>query len=145
MEGKRDPDCRRGMIWDHSRWDHDLLAFVKHMIALRHAHTVLRRGRFKPLLGAANHLAAVFERRLVVASAGETVVAIVAFNADSVAVEMDLQGLDPGTYVDMVGGLGGNTFEKFEISVPDSGRCSLKIPPRRGFILMKQAGSHSHL
>jgi cyclomaltodextrinase / maltogenic alpha-amylase / neopullulanase len=25
LEGGRDPDCRRAMLWDHTRWDHDLL------------------------------------------------------------------------------------------------------------------------
>jgi neopullulanase len=28
LEGGRDPDCRRAMLWDHTRWDPDLLGAV---------------------------------------------------------------------------------------------------------------------
>ncbi len=46
MEGKHDPDCRRAFPWDEARWDHNLLAFFRRAIALRHQHPVLRRGRY---------------------------------------------------------------------------------------------------
>ena len=46
MEGNHDPDSRRAFPWDEARWDHDLLAFFRRAIALRHQHPALRRGRY---------------------------------------------------------------------------------------------------
>jgi cyclomaltodextrinase len=46
MEGRHDPDCRRAFPWDESYWDHDLLAFWRWAISLRHEHPALRRGRY---------------------------------------------------------------------------------------------------
>ena len=44
LEGGRDPDCRRAMLWDQSRWNHDLLAAVKRYIALRKHYAAVWRG-----------------------------------------------------------------------------------------------------
>ena len=49
LPGRHDPDCRRAFPWDPARWDHELLAFVKKCIALRHAHPALRRGSYTRL------------------------------------------------------------------------------------------------
>lgn len=50
MEGELDPDCRRTMPWDHpERWDRELLAHHRELIALRHAHRALRTGEYVPL------------------------------------------------------------------------------------------------
>ncbi|MGA2513324.1 MAG: glycoside hydrolase family 13 protein [Candidatus Limnocylindrales bacterium] len=51
LEGGADPDCRRAYQWDPVRQDLGLRDFIGGLIALRHAHPVLRRGRFE-LLGA---------------------------------------------------------------------------------------------
>jgi cyclomaltodextrinase / maltogenic alpha-amylase / neopullulanase len=52
IEGRRDPDCRRTFPWDESAWNHDLRAFFKAAIALRHAHPALRTGAYQPLYAA---------------------------------------------------------------------------------------------
>ncbi|HNP74373.1 MAG TPA: glycoside hydrolase family 13 protein, partial [Kouleothrix sp.] len=45
-----DPDTRRGMPWaNRERWDMDLLAYHKQLIALRHAHPALRTGAYARL------------------------------------------------------------------------------------------------
>lgn len=44
MIGKSDPDCRRGMIWDEERQDHEIFQWYKDLIALRKKHPVLRMG-----------------------------------------------------------------------------------------------------
>lgn len=49
LTGAHDPDCRKGFPWDASRWNHDLLNYTKYVIALRKAHTTLRRGSFQIL------------------------------------------------------------------------------------------------
>jgi cyclomaltodextrinase len=50
MEGKQDPDCRRGFPWDDGQWNLELRAFVQRCISLRMAHPALRRGDFRWLL-----------------------------------------------------------------------------------------------
>ncbi len=44
VEGNHDPDCRRGFLWEKSRWNTELREFVRRCIALRKAHPALRRG-----------------------------------------------------------------------------------------------------
>lgn len=49
MDGGPDPDCRRPMIWENSRWDSQTLALCKKLIEIRQAHVALRRGRLRML------------------------------------------------------------------------------------------------
>jgi cyclomaltodextrinase / maltogenic alpha-amylase / neopullulanase len=49
LDGQHDPDCRKSFPWDESKWDMDLLNFVKEAIALRTKNPTLRRGDFKRL------------------------------------------------------------------------------------------------
>jgi neopullulanase len=50
MEGEHDPDCRRAFPWDEpKKWNHELLAEVRRLIALRQATPALRRGAFEVL------------------------------------------------------------------------------------------------
>ncbi|MFI6480569.1 glycoside hydrolase family 13 protein [Nonomuraea sp. NPDC050663] len=44
MRGFNDPDCRRAMVWDQDRWDHDTLTWLKRLTRLRREHVALRRG-----------------------------------------------------------------------------------------------------
>ena len=44
MVGEGDPDNRRGMIWDESRWDKELLKLIKDLIKVRKACSLMRRG-----------------------------------------------------------------------------------------------------
>ncbi len=50
MEGGRDPDDRRAMVWDSTRWDQPTLDFYRRLLALRHKHEVLRRGDYRTVL-----------------------------------------------------------------------------------------------
>ncbi|MEZ4519092.1 MAG: alpha-amylase family glycosyl hydrolase [Chloroflexota bacterium] len=47
-----DLDSRGCMVWDESRWDHDLLAFHRDLIRLRRESAALQRGGFQLLLEA---------------------------------------------------------------------------------------------
>ncbi len=38
LDGGGDPDNRRTMIWDQSKWDHEMLTFIKKMIKLRSSY-----------------------------------------------------------------------------------------------------------
>lgn len=47
LEGGKDPDCRRTMIWDKSKWNDYIYSSIKKLISLRREHEALRRGKFK--------------------------------------------------------------------------------------------------
>jgi alpha-glucosidase len=49
LEGGTDPDNRRTMPWDDSRWDRDLQAHYKQIIHLRRTQPALTRGGFQQL------------------------------------------------------------------------------------------------
>jgi cyclomaltodextrinase len=49
LEGREDPDCRRGYPWDPARQDGGLRRFISGLIGVRRANPVLRRGRFELL------------------------------------------------------------------------------------------------
>ena len=44
LEGGPDPDCRRGMLWDESRQNKEILKFYKTLIRIRHEYPVLTEG-----------------------------------------------------------------------------------------------------
>ena len=44
LTGGRDPDCRRGMLWDENRQDRQLLAYYKRLIAVRKGNPCLTEG-----------------------------------------------------------------------------------------------------
>ena len=44
MTGGRDPDCRRGMLWDEKRQDQDMLAHYRRLIQLRKSYPCLTEG-----------------------------------------------------------------------------------------------------
>jgi cyclomaltodextrinase / maltogenic alpha-amylase / neopullulanase len=74
MAGRHDPDCRRAFPWDdESAWDHELRAYVKDLIALRHKTAALRRGTFQILY--ANEHVLMYQREYE----GQT--AVIAFNS----------------------------------------------------------------
>lgn len=50
MSGGPDPDCRRGMVWDSEKQDHNILDFYKKMIAVRRQQTLLNEGDFEIIL-----------------------------------------------------------------------------------------------
>jgi len=64
MEGGRDPDDRRCMIWDRSRWDTGLFDFYKALAALRSENAAIRRGSYRTILADDASDVFGFERRL---------------------------------------------------------------------------------
>ena len=82
MEGRHDPDCRRGFPWDEQQWDQELRADVQRYIALRKAYPALRRGDFTWLLASDGVVAYV--RRL------GAEIALVVLNSNRRPVTLDL-------------------------------------------------------
>jgi alpha-glucosidase len=60
MEGGKDPDCRRAMLWDTSRWNNEILSFYKLMINLRLHSPELQFGSLRVL--EVNHDFFIFTR-----------------------------------------------------------------------------------
>ncbi len=52
VDGAHDPYCRKSFPWDETKWDHDLLDYLKTAISLRKSHPALRRGTFDRLWSA---------------------------------------------------------------------------------------------
>jgi glycosidase len=50
MEGGKDPDCRRTMVWDEKKWNTTLRDYYERLIAVRNSSRALRRGDFRMLL-----------------------------------------------------------------------------------------------
>lgn len=50
LEGGDDPDCRRTMVWDQSRWRQPIYDLTRKLVSLRRQRAALRRGDFELLL-----------------------------------------------------------------------------------------------
>ncbi|MBI1281172.1 MAG: maltodextrin glucosidase [Anaerolineaceae bacterium] len=74
MEGGRDPDNRRCMIWDEAQWDHDLRGYYQRLIHLRRTAPALRHGGFQMIYAEGDLLAyqrqSAEQRLIVVAQRG---------------------------------------------------------------------------
>ncbi len=87
MVGGPDPDCRGAFPWEHEEsWNHDLFAFHKRAIALRHAHKALSLGTTQ-LLEAKGDLVA-FQRDYE----GETIVVILNRGIEAGALTLKPEG-----------------------------------------------------
>lgn len=122
MSSDDDPHCREAFPWGQpDSWDHDLLAFYKRAIALRHAHPVLRTGSFQQVY--AEDTVFVFSRKLADAEA------VVAFNTASEAQTVDLLRPGDASFTQVWPGSG-------HVSVAD-GRLALTIPARDALVLIR--------
>jgi glycosidase len=91
LEGGEDPDNRRCFSWDETAWDHELLAAVRELAALRRRLPALRRGSLAP--ASAEGRLITFRRELP----GERI--LVALNADRERAASVPLGTE-GRYVD---------------------------------------------
>jgi cyclomaltodextrinase / maltogenic alpha-amylase / neopullulanase len=128
MAGEQDPYCRAAFPTDEASWDHDLLAYVRGLIALRHRHAALRRGELIPA-GAAGMTAAYLRRD----AADDLLVAV---NAGDEPARLDLELPD----------LAGRTFEPLvpegwawpagtSVTVGPDGRVAIDLPARGARLL----------
>jgi cyclomaltodextrinase / maltogenic alpha-amylase / neopullulanase len=119
LAGERDPDCRRGMPWDESTWNLELLEFTTHAIALRNGIPALRTGVYKTLY--AHDMTVVFERKL------EDSYALVVLNADNESQQVKLEGLQNGVF--------DGRFGNQNVSV-SNGSLTLEIAARTGEVFV---------
>jgi neopullulanase len=88
-EGGPDPDCRRAFPWEEAHWDHDLLAFFRRAIKLRHGHPALQRGRYLRLHADDQHRVYAFARQ----GEGETLVVVLNNGSAGYDLDVPLQDL----------------------------------------------------
>jgi cyclomaltodextrinase / maltogenic alpha-amylase / neopullulanase len=128
MEGGNDPDCRRAMIWEPSRWNHDLLAAVKKYIALRKKYVPLwRHGIYAHLY--AQGMVYVFARQ------HERQTVIVGLNAGTseARLDLDVQRLLPN------GASVREEWREKQTTVTDGHLRGLTIPAREGCVWVGEA------
>jgi neopullulanase len=119
LDGEHDPDCRKPFPWEESKWDQDLLSYVKRVITLRKQNPALRRGDFKRLWSADGTYA--FSRSLD----GDTFVIALNTSGSPQQVEVTYEAKKSPKAV-----LGAAS----DISVSDH-RLKFKIPARSGVML----------
>ncbi len=119
VDGGHDPDCRKSFPWDKHKWDEELLAYAKNVIALRKKNPALRRGDMKRLWSA--HGVYAFSRT----HDGKTL--IVALNASEKPEQLDVMN-ETGKQPKPIFGEAGN------LAVVE-GHLKFTVPPRSGVVL----------
>jgi len=118
LDGQHDPDCRKSFPWDESKWDKNLLNFVKEAVALRNQNPALRRGDFKRLWSADGVYA--FSRSL---EGGTFIIALNVSESPQPIHVTHEAGTSPKPVLGEASG----------ISV--DGRLKFTVPPRSGVVL----------
>lgn len=126
LRGGDDPDNRRPMIWDRSRWDREIWETYRKAIRLRRERPALRRGSFETLWADGAAGGYLYGRRYE----GERLA--VALNVGHEALEIDL-ALPPGwilaSRAEVPDLFGGATF------LAEDGRLHGRLAPRSGAVL----------
>jgi cyclomaltodextrinase len=125
LEGRRDPDCRRTFPWDEARWDHDLLAFFRRAIHLRHEHPTLRRGRYLRLHADDQHGVYAFARQ------GEDEMVVVVLNNGPTGYDLNVPTSDLFTDGTTLRDL----WEGGQAQVAAGRIIGATLPPRSGAVL----------
>jgi cyclomaltodextrinase / maltogenic alpha-amylase / neopullulanase len=119
LDGEHDPDCRKSFLWDESKWDQDLLSYMKQIVGLRRQTPALRRGDFRRKWSANGTYA--FSRSLD----GNTFV--IALNTSETPQQVAVTYEAAKNPKPLFG-------EAIDISVSEN-RLKFKIPPRCGVML----------
>ncbi len=127
MEGEKDPDCRRTMIWDSTRWNMDLYQWYRQVLSLRSRLAPLRRGTYKTLLADDERSIFAFIRELE----GESVVVVLNNRAVSQEITLSVPEKTPGLWEDQ---LSGRTY-----SASGKQLSNVLLPERSGAVLIPVA------
>lgn len=118
LDGQHDPDCRKAFPWDERKWDQQLFACAKELIAIRKQYPALRRGSYTRLWSADGTYA--FSRSLD----GEPLIVALNVSESTQQVSVAYQSQNPKVIYG----------EGADIEIRD-GRLNFKIPARGGVIL----------
>lgn len=126
MVGGKDPDCRRTMVWDSTKWNMGLLNWYRKLIAIRNKYPVFRHGSFKTFMTHNKNKIWGFQR------ADENDTALVLIHNEPVEAMMGIsfQGWGSDTFIDLLSG------KKI-----DANTCtSISLPANSGFIFVPYKG-----
>lgn len=128
MEGGKDPDCRRTMIWDTTRWNAGLLRWYQKVIRLRNEHSVFRRGDYATLFTDDKEKMVGFKRE------EGSEIALVILNEDRISHTVPAAVASPfsTTWYDPLNGR--------EIHLNVSTSDSIAVPMRSGMVLLTSKG-----
>ena len=124
MEGGKDPDCRKTMIWDKTKWNEGLLNWYKRLIKIRNTNPVFRRGTFSTFLADNSRKIFWFTREL------EGTKAVVILNNEPYPQAIEPSGslLSTGNWHDLL----------LDVYI-DSPIRALVVPARSGVILVSRS------
>jgi glycosidase len=123
MEGGKDPDCRKTMIWDSTKWNTGILEWCRKLVNIRNENPVLREGSYTTVL-ANNDLKLYAFLRVF----GKTKALVILNNKPSSAeVSSDIIPMLSEAWYDVL----------HEASV-EKGAKALIVPGRSGLILIAQ-------
>ncbi len=88
MEGGKDPDCRRPMIWSEKGQNSEILGWYRKLIDIRKSHQALRTGEFSTLVTDDEKNVYAFERR----EGRERIVVIFNYSAHRTEKELTVKG-----------------------------------------------------
>ena len=125
LDGRHDPDCRKGFPWDESHWNSKLLASVKEAIHIRKQFAPLRHGSFR-ILHARDGVCAILREH-------ESEFVIAGFNAaeDAKTVEVNAAELTS----DPAAAEFGIVLSDSVVTPDSNGTLKLEIPPRDAVVL----------
>ena len=146
LQGRHDPDCRRGYPWDPSRQDAAMRDFTAGLIELRRREPVLRRGRFEVVCAQGSALAyglfadpslsiAQPEAADASSAAGHSVV-VVAVNAGDAPVRLECHRPDLAGYLsEQVSWKGRGWGTEFASGPLDHGTLIVELGSREGAVI----------
>lgn len=132
MTGATDPYCRAAFPWDEAeQWNDDLLAFFRQVIALRHAHHVLRTGTLRTLYADHGIYACLREE-------GDHA-AVVVFNTRTTPVRVNLNQLGTNSLGKAYEGLvfTGVWHGEGDHLVEQGGLHNVEVPARDAVVLVR--------
>ncbi len=130
LQGRHDPDCRRGFPWDEATWDEALLDYHRAATGLRRAQPVLRHGTYRTLAAAGNAMA--------YGRFADDAAAVIVLNADDAPARLELAADELADANLAPVGLPG--CEPARVSRKDDGRFTVEIDGRSGGVLLREGG-----
>ena len=100
VEGGKDPDCRRPMIWDEDKQNKELLSLYKKMIEIRNGYPALQKGSFRILFTDDKQKFLVFEREYQ----GQRVISIINNSNEPYSLEIPFEEWDITLVKDVLNG-----------------------------------------
>lgn len=130
LEGGQDPDNRRAMEWDPTRWDQDLRLFVRELTACRHTLRPLRSGAWQTIIADDHKRLCVFMRHC-----GAEIALLVIGNGErEESISLDCRAFDFAGADQFVDRLSGKV-----LATEDGALRIDRLPPHSGALLVSMA------